>query len=224
MTPRVSVVIPAHNAERFLGQAIDSALAQDHPDVEVIVVDDGSTDRTAEIAEAHPQVRCLRQDHQGPGAARNAGAAAATGEFVAFLDADDLLKPESCSTLAAHLGAHPQIGVLLSRHEILLEGVEAPDWLVPDSRFGDPGGQHVEAAIVRRRVFLDGGGFDPTYQENEGIEWLSRLRRQGIRIDVLDAKLHHYRIHEGNVNAGWVRRRGTLRALRARIAENRGAS
>jgi glycosyltransferase involved in cell wall biosynthesis len=223
-TTLVSVVIPACDAERFVAEAIESALAQDHAAVEVIVVDDGSTDRTAEIVGGFEQVRHLRQENQGAGAARNAGVAVAAGEYVVLLDADDLLLPDCCSVVAEHLDLRPEVGVLLGRHEVLLEdGLDAPAWLLPAGPFGDPGGHHIEGATVRRAVFDDGGGFDPAYRTNEGVEWLSRLRRRGVTIEILDRKLHRYRIHRGNVDAGWIQRQGTLRALRSRIHESRSS-
>src|SRR3954468_8267905 len=90
----VTVVIPVYNGERFLGEAIESALGETHQPVEVIVVDDGSTDGSAAVAESYPEARLLRAENGGPGAARNVGVAAARGEAVANLDADDLMVPE----------------------------------------------------------------------------------------------------------------------------------
>src|SRR5690348_10269988 len=88
--PTVSVVIPAFNAAEYIGQAIDSVLAQTHQPIEIIVVDDGSTDQTAQIAAAYPApVRVLRKPNGGPASARNMGIAAATGSWIALLDADD---------------------------------------------------------------------------------------------------------------------------------------
>ena len=90
--PLVSVVIACYNQGRFLGEAIESALRQTYAPIEVIVADDGSTDRTAEVAAAYP-VRCLRQRNQGAPAARNHGFRESHGRFVLFLDADDRLLP-----------------------------------------------------------------------------------------------------------------------------------
>lgn len=88
---RISVVLPAYNAEDVVGRAVESVLAQTRPADEVIVVDDGSSDDTSAVVRGFgAAVRCLRQENQGPGAARNTGAAAATGEWVAFLDCDDV--------------------------------------------------------------------------------------------------------------------------------------
>jgi len=95
--PLVSVVIPVYNAEPFLREALDSVLAQDYEPFEVIVVDDGSTDGSGTIARSYPEVRYLRQENQGPAVARNAGIAAAQGEFLAFFDADDVMLPNKLS-------------------------------------------------------------------------------------------------------------------------------
>src|SRR5215213_4245219 len=91
----VSVVIPCYNQAHFLGEAVESVLAQSYPRFEVVVVDDGSTDDTAEVAARYPKVRCVRQQNQGLAAARNTGLRHSEGEYVVFLDADDRLLPEA---------------------------------------------------------------------------------------------------------------------------------
>ncbi|MBI4573499.1 MAG: glycosyltransferase family 2 protein, partial [candidate division NC10 bacterium] len=107
--PLVSVILPVYNGERFLAAAIASILAQDYQPIEVIVVDDGSTDGTAAIARSFQGVRYLYQPNQGPAFARNAGIAVARGAFIAFLDADDLMVPTRLSVQAGYLLAHPEI-------------------------------------------------------------------------------------------------------------------
>ena len=116
MGPRdqlVSVVIPAYNAERFIDEALQSVLAQTHERLEVIVVDDGSTDRTAARVQAYGErARYIRQSNAGVGAARNRGLAAATGDWVAFLDADDLWQPEKLATQLEVASRHPASGLV----------------------------------------------------------------------------------------------------------------
>src|SRR4051794_20549811 len=90
--PLISVVIPAYNGEAFLEQAIESAVAQTWPRTEVVVVDDGSTDRSAEIAGSYP-VKLVRQENHGVAAARNRGVDEADGDLLSFLDQDDMLRP-----------------------------------------------------------------------------------------------------------------------------------
>ncbi|MGQ9503351.1 MAG: glycosyltransferase family 2 protein [Thermogutta sp.] len=101
-SPRISVVIPVFNGERFLAEAIRSALAQTLPPYEILVVDDGSTDESAELAESFgPPVRVLREENRGEAAARNCGIEAARGDWIAFLDCDDVWKPEKLALQAA---------------------------------------------------------------------------------------------------------------------------
>ncbi len=108
--PLVSVVIPAYNAAATLPETLDSVLAQTWPNLEIVVVDDGSTDGTAGVlARYAPRVRAIRQANGGLAAARNAGLAAARGEFVALLDADDLCEPERIGAQAALLASRPDV-------------------------------------------------------------------------------------------------------------------
>ncbi|MDO7885544.1 glycosyltransferase [Hymenobacter cheonanensis] len=106
--PVVAVVIPCFNYGHFLAQAIDSVLQQTYQAIEIVVVDDGSTDNTQEIARRYPQVRYVYQKNQGLSAARNRGIAQSTGEYLVFLDADDWLLPEALAINAALLQQHPE--------------------------------------------------------------------------------------------------------------------
>jgi glycosyltransferase involved in cell wall biosynthesis len=109
--PKVSVIIPTYNCARYLPEAIDSALAQTYRDFEIIVVDDGSTDNTQEVlARYGDQIRVIRQSNQGRGAARNTGILAARGEYIAFLDADDLWVPQKLERQVPLFDERPEIG------------------------------------------------------------------------------------------------------------------
>ena len=106
----VSVVMPAYNCERYVAIAIESVLSQTPSPMEIIVVDDGSTDNTANIVRSYPHVTYLRQDNQGPSKARNTGVQRAKGEFVAFLDADDFWLPDKLSRQIRALSSCPEAG------------------------------------------------------------------------------------------------------------------
>lgn len=117
-TPLVTVVIPAFNAGRFIAETLDSVFAQSMPDIEVIVVDDGSTDETARIVSAatDPRLTVLSQTNQGVSAARNTGLAVATAPYVFFLDADDVLMPDALEHMVARLGSMPDRVACYAHH------------------------------------------------------------------------------------------------------------
>ena len=119
MLPLVSVILPVYNGQTYLAQALDSALVQDYPNTEFIVVDDGSTDGTAEVLRGFGnRIHVLHQANGGPQRARNAGLAAARGEYIAFLDADDVWLQGKLSAQVAHLQANPEVGACCFRWHV----------------------------------------------------------------------------------------------------------
>ena len=163
--PHVSVVIPVFNSSHYVGGALRSVFAQTFDDFEVIVVDDGSDDRealTKALAEFADRVHYLRQENGGPAKARNAGVACATGELVAFLDADDEWSPEKLALQVQYFQEHPQTGLL---HSAVIDGTR--DGAVP----GPPRQAFCElyhtdfyvrtlTVMLPRRIFNEVGGFD----------------------------------------------------------------
>lgn len=121
--PKVSVIIPTYNRAKLVSDAIDSVLKQTYKDYEIIVVDDGSTDNTREsISKYHEHIIYLRQPNQGPGAARNNGIKRSTGEFIAFLDSDDLWLPERLKMGVAMLETNKDVGLVYSNSYRLVDG------------------------------------------------------------------------------------------------------
>lgn len=220
MTSLVSVVLPVFNGEAFLAEALDAILAQDYPSLEVIVADDGSTDSTPDIVKGYDAVKYVRQDNAGPSAARNAGIAMSTGDFVTFCDCDDLYHPGKVSAQVSHLEGHPAAGCVMVRHHTVIEpGTTPPAWIEKDD-----GGVQVQSAMVRREVIDIVGGYNPDYRMSENMEWLSRIKTAGFGIDVIDEILVERRLH--GTNASYDRRdlqTSLLGSLRSRIAANRQA-
>lgn len=195
--PLVSVVIPVYNGGRFLAEAIDAVLTQTHGPIELLVVDDGSTDETPAVIDRYADVVHLRQDNAGPSAARNLGIEHATGEYLTFCDADDRFRPAKVAAQVAHLDAHPELGCVLVGHDTFYEpGVERAAWE------RDEGGTQPQSVLAHRRVFDAVGGFDPSFRFAEGIEWLGRVRAAGIGIGVLDEVHVDRRIHGSNLSYG----------------------
>jgi glycosyltransferase involved in cell wall biosynthesis len=133
--PRVSVVIPCYNQAHFLSEAITSVLAQTYPPFETIVIDDGSTDATSDVARQYPSVRCIRQPNQGLAGARNAGLALCTGDYVVFLDADDRLLPETLEAGVHELQAHPDCAFVVGQSR----RVDAIGRMLPPDPMPNPG-------------------------------------------------------------------------------------
>jgi glycosyltransferase involved in cell wall biosynthesis len=193
--PLVSVVVPVYEGERYLAECLDSLVAQDHPAMELLVVDDGSTDGSAAIAERYPQVRLLRREHEGLGATRNAGIDAAAGELIGFCDADDWWKPNKASVQVAHLDAHPRVDIVLCRQDTYFEaGVSQPDWLIPDQRYGDLDGVSATSGLFRRSVF-DHLRYRTDMATGSDFNLLVQARAAGFGIEVLDESLRVRRIH-----------------------------
>jgi glycosyltransferase involved in cell wall biosynthesis len=218
----VSVIIPVLNGERFLPQAIESVLGQDYKPLELIIVDDGSQDASGEIARSFGAVRYERQGNQGPAAARNRGIEVSGGEFIAFLDHDDVMPTHKVSLQAQYLLSHPEVDCVLGRAEVFFEpGVERPPWLRPDLVFNHPGGTHVASAMARRQVFTTAGGFDRRFRDGEDLEWLYRLRQSGVEIAFIPDVVVRRRIHTANMTHGIDVGHAMLRAVQAQVARRR---
>lgn len=169
VAPRVAVVIPTYNYARFLQAALRSVRDQTVAAAEIIVVDDGSDDDPAAVLAAHPDVRLIRQEHLGLGAARNTGWRAAQSEFVVFLDADDRLKPEAIAYNLQQFQADPRCGmaygafctVKVATGAVFASPVKSPGH-DPVASFlrGNRIGMH-GAVMYRRDVLEQLGGFDP---------------------------------------------------------------
>jgi hypothetical protein len=127
-SPLVSVIIPSYNQAHFLHEAIESVLGQTYPHMDVVVVDDGSTDNAVEVASGYPGVRYIRQENRGVSAARNTGIRHSTGQFLVFLDADDRLTPHALEAGLICFGAHPESAFVWGRCRfIALDGAVLGD-------------------------------------------------------------------------------------------------
>lgn len=205
----VSVVIPCHGHARFLAAAIDSALAQDHRPLEVVVVDDGSPDDTAEVASSYAEVVLVRQEQAGLSAARNAGLRASSGAMVAFLDADDLLMPGGIRAGVEALRSRPEVAFTAGGHvrvddagralpvseaERVADGDDAYLALLRGNWIG------MHAAVLYRREAVEAaGGFDPSLPACEDYDLYLRIARERP-VSQHDAVVASYRRHGDNMS------------------------
>lgn len=221
-TPLVTVIVASHNGERFLREALESLFAQDFESFEVVFVDDGSTDRTGEIATSFP-LRYVHQQNMGLPAARNAGLAKAEGELIAFLDDDDVLPPTKLGIQSRYLLDHPGTGCVLGRQKWIVEdGVEPPQ-LKRDPIYGEPGGIQLVTAMIRRDVLEQVGGFDPSYRYAEDRDLFIRLREHGVEIAVLPELVLHKRLHGANMTMSPPTTHPMLRSLHEKLERARQA-
>jgi glycosyltransferase involved in cell wall biosynthesis len=207
---RVSVVIPTHNHARFLAKAIDSALSQTHAPSEVIVIDDGSTDNTPEALSGYGnRIRTVRQPNRGVAAARNAGVALASGEFLAFLDADDVWLPTKLERQVARFREEPDLGLvhcgveeidedgaLLRRVQDGLDGWVADAMLMFKRSVILGGGS---GAMIPLALFKEAGGFDEVLSTSADWDLYYRVARRH-RVGFVTDVLLGYRIHGSNMH------------------------
>jgi glycosyltransferase involved in cell wall biosynthesis len=222
----VSVIVPAFNGEGFLDETLRSAVAQTLPPLEVIVVDDGSTDATSEIADAFGEpVRCIRQENRGVAAARNHGLALARGEFIAFLDHDDLWPADKLEIQVSAMRSDPGVDIVSGRMRVLGGAVPGRAWSVDDAREA-PGGAHLPAALIRRSAFDRIGLLDESVGgASDDLDWMVRARDLGLRTVTLDAVTLLYRWHGGNASTDIdAAAEGQLAAVKASLDRRRGRS
>jgi glycosyltransferase involved in cell wall biosynthesis len=198
--PLVTAIVPAYNAERYLADALDSVFAQGHSPLEVIVVDDGSTDGTAAVADSYtPRVELLRQANAGAGAARNHGLAAARGDYVAFHDADDLWTEGKLSAQLDRLVADPSLDLVFGHVRNFvspnLSPAQAARLFCPPET--QPG-YSAACLLARRSAFERVGPFREDVDLGEFIDWMARAREHGLRDALLPETVLLRRLHGSN--------------------------
>lgn len=221
-SPLVSVVIPARNMDRYLTDALRSVFAQDYRPIEVIVVDDGSTDETAAVARGFAEVRYFRQPHLGIASARNRAIGCATGDFIAFQDADDLWAPEKLTVQMTWLLAHPETMYVAAHYRNFLQpGMPRPSW-ISEAQLHSVHRGGVPNVLVRRAMFERVGLFDASHAGSDVLDWLLRARDAGCPGEFLPQVLFSRRVHDGNRSSQEQRRRAAvLRTLKTAIDRQR---
>lgn len=209
---KVSIIIPLYNKEAYIAATLESALRQTYGALEVVVVDDGSTDGSAAVVARRMEgprgeaVRLVRQENRGLAAARNAAIAAAEGHYVVPLDADDLLEPAYVERCVAHMEAHPETRLVYARHT----RVGHPDEVVRLSDYDYDTllfFNHIPAtAMFRRADFMLTPGYNPNMRHilEDWDFWLTFLRRGDV-VHCIDEPLWQYRAVEGSRNSDYFR-------------------
>jgi glycosyltransferase involved in cell wall biosynthesis len=198
---RVSVIIPVHNGEAYLAEAIASARRQSPAPLEIIIVDDGSTDGTSVLIEAlGPDLRVIHQPHSGVTVSRNRGLRAARGDLIAFLDCDDVWTDDKLATQVPLLLEHADIQIALS-HTRRMWRSAAAGAASSDLHLTEPElALHLGAALIRRTAFERIGPFDETLPRAEDWDWFMRARERGDLVVVHPEVTLLYRRHGGNMS------------------------
>jgi glycosyltransferase involved in cell wall biosynthesis len=200
VNPLISVMIGAYNAAAYLGEAIESVFAQDYEPIELIVVDDGSTDGTADVARGFAQVHVIQQENGGNGAARNRAVENASGELYAFLDADDRFTPGKLTLQKAALDADPGLDIVFGHVREFLSpeldeetraGLRPPapepmPWTAPN------------LMLVRRASFERVGPFTTAVRVGVTVDWFARAAEAGLRYSILPDVVLERRLHTQN--------------------------
>lgn len=203
MSALVSCIIPTHNYGRFLAEALDSVFAQTWQPIEVIVVDDGSTDRTPEILDRYRgRLTVIRQEQRGPAAARNAGVADSRGAYLSFLDADDIWHPDKLRRQADLLDRRPDLaGCFTHARNFWVQELREEELALRNHAMARPQPSRGFCALmVRREVFDSVGRLQPEIRHGEDIDWISRAEDGGHRFGMIEEVMFLHRIHRDNLS------------------------
>ncbi len=204
----VSVIIPAYNAERFIEEALESVFRQTFQDFEIVVIDDGSEDRTASICERYKgKIRYFYQENRGLAAARNAGVQISSAPYISFLDVDDLYLPEKIEVQKEFLDLHPEFDIVFSNFEYF--GGRLLRHPIPESFRDGEGNQFLDlfrynciaipTVFARKRLFDEIGFFDETLSAVEDYDLWLRISRKK-KIGYIDRVLAKVRLHPENMS------------------------
>jgi len=207
---KVSIVIPAYNAEKYIQQTVDSVLTQTYPNFEIIVVNDGSTDSTAQIlAEYGNKIHYIYQQNKGLSGARNTGFLATRGEYLLFLDSDDLILPDKLDLQVSFLTANPQFALVYSAWQYINKDASC---ILGEIRPHKQGHllkellnhtfyiSTIGTVLIRRECLEKVGLFDTSLKRNEDFDLWLRLSRAGYAFGYIDLPLLQYRIHQDSLS------------------------
>jgi GT2 family glycosyltransferase len=224
MNPLVSVIIPVYNGEKFLAQAINNVIAQNYHPLEIIVVDDGSTDETAQIAAQFKEViQYIYQENNGPATARNRGIKLAKGEVIAFLDVDDLWSENKLKIQVNYLINHPDIalvqGLIQQRKITGFTEENKPIFVNVHEPYNYI---NIGSAIYRKSVFDHIGLFDERMKFCEDVDWFFRAWENNISKFVLKEVTLFYQKHNHNMTKDKkIVELGLLRVFKRHLDRNR---
>lgn len=200
--PLVSVIVPVYNGEAFIREAINNILSQKYPSLEIIIINDGSTDKSEEIINTLDiDMRYFRQENSGPSAARNKGIKDATGEYIAFLDVDDLWPENNLNLLVDILNNNPDLLVVHGYAQLLEKDKDSGTYdYAGNPKESFPG--YIGAGLYRKEAFSIVGLYDEFMKFGEDADWFKRAGELNIKMKKLEEVTLYVRRHENNMTKG----------------------
>jgi len=199
--PLISVIIPAYNGAAYLAEAIQSVLNQTYPHFEIWVIDNGSKDQTAQIAKSFQKVQYVYLRVAHTALARNKGILLARGSFFAFLDQDDLWRPDKLAKQLAYFKKNPALsGVICQQQMVLQEGHSKPHWLKKEFLEIPQPAYFPSALLVKRTAFEQTNLFDPAFSLGSDTDWFFKAKNRGVEIGLYPEVLLIRRIHNENAS------------------------
>ncbi len=193
--PLITVIIPAFNAEKFIVEAVESVYAQDYAPIEIIVIDDGSSDSTGSVVRSlSSPVRYIYQGQAGAAAARNTGIRAVKGDLVTFLDADDVWASRKLHIQLAALEADPAVQAVFGHARNFVEEKEGQRKFGPEIEAFVPG-----TLLIRMQALSRVGWFEEGLKRAEVVDFYIRLKESGLKIAVVPETLLYRRVHGENL-------------------------
>lgn len=205
--PLVSIIIPVFNREKHIQQTLESLISDEYHPKEIIVIDDGSNDGSAEIIKRFPGIKYHYQKNQGVAAARNTGIKHATGQYIAFLDSDDIWIPGRLEYSLAYFLDHPGVDYLLGQQQMFLdEGVQKPNYIKQEWLDFPQNGSGTGVLIAKKNCFDKVGLFNQNYPSSEDTEWLLRANEAQLLKARLPILVIKRRIHDSNLSTKLVKK------------------
>ncbi len=198
--PLISVMMPTYNNAKYISQAIESIYAQNYSNMEIIVVDDGSTDNTKEILKQYKDIKYFYTEHKGIPFARNIALENSKGEYIAFLDSDDYWLPNKLNTQMQYFKEHPDCEIVFTKYENFFENehIKKSNRAIKEKEFEQRNKYYLVTCLVTKNLFTKCGRFGENFKTAEDVEFIHRLSSKGVKLKHIITNVFYMRRLHGN--------------------------
>ena len=198
--PLISVMMPTYNNAKYIKQAIESIYAQNYDNIEIIVVDDGSTDNTKEIVQQYKDIKYFYIEHKGIPFARNLVLEKSKGEYIAILDSDDYWLPEKLNTQMQYFKEHPDCEIVFTKFKNIIdnEKIRNDRITINEKNREEKEKKYLPTALIKKSLFEKYGVFDEDFQTGEDSELMFRFEKNGVNLNHYVATILYIRRLHGN--------------------------